>query len=182
MDLNVGMSVFYYLVDNWIMWIPGQSYWVPENIRQVNSSGFEVFSDLNYFIGLSKFKLGGYYSFTQSTIRNSEMENDPGLENQLPYTPVHLAAINLDWSLKDWHAGILTDFTGLRYVTTDNMSELPSYYLINIRTGKNFNWDSHLFSLDFRIDNLLNTSYQNVLYRAMPGRTYTMGIHYFINQ
>ena len=60
-------------------------------------------------------------------------------------------------------------------VTTDG------YLLVNLRAGKNFKINKQLISMDVRIDNILNKEYQSVLYRAMPGRTFLLGIHYLIN-
>ncbi len=180
-EARLSLSGFHYRVNDWIMWIPGPSYWIPENVRKVHASGLEISTSLARPVGPSVLGLEGYYSLTKSIIMESRLENSPGIGNQLPYTPVHLAAFTMNWEYKSWKAELITDHTGLRFVTTDNHSELPGFTLFNIRVSKQVPVFSQLLSIDLRADNILNTEYQNVRFRAMPGRTFHIGLNLFIN-
>jgi iron complex outermembrane receptor protein len=177
-DLKFSLSGYHYWVEDWILWTPGPSYWIPDNVRKVQAKGLEFKINLQTVRGLSDFLFNAYYSYSRSLIKESPTENDRSLGKQLPYTPIHLAAADLQWLYKQWHAGVQLDFTGKRFVTTDNESDLPGYMLINLRAGRNFRIHSQTIALDVRIDNVFNKQYQSVLYRAMPGRVFMVKINF----
>ena len=179
-DLNISLSGYHYWIDDWILWIPGPSYWVPDNVRKVMANGLELKSSLKFSWGFSEFQINGYFSLARSIIRETHQEDGREIGNQLPYTPRQLGAFDFEWLFNRWQAGIRLDYTGKRYVTTDNQSALPDYILFNLRAGRNFKINRQTISIDVHLDNLLNEQYQSVLYRAMPGRTLSMGIHYLI--
>jgi iron complex outermembrane receptor protein len=129
---------------------------------------------------LSQVKLN--YGYSKSIVRESTNEDDVGINNQLPYTPIHIGGLEYRGLIKNWYGSLSMNYTGLRYVTADNESDLPSYYLLNFRAGKNIKIKRQLLSIDFRINNLLNTSYQNMKFRAMPGRNYMIGINFLFNK
>jgi len=176
------LSTYYYNVDNWILWIPGPTYWIPENVRNVEAYGFDISSSVEFPIGSYLSQLNLNYGYSKSIVRESTNEDDVGINNQLPYTPVHIGGLEYRGLIKTWFGSISMNYTGLRYVTADNESSLPAYYLLNFRAGKNIKIKKQLLSIDFRINNLLNTSYQNMKFRAMPGRNYMIGINFLFNK
>ena len=181
-QIETTVSAFYYLVDNWIMWVPGPAYWVPENVRKVNAYGMDLLVHVRVKTGILQSDLNGNYGLSRSVIRASGNRDDIGVNHQLPYTPVHIAGAEYRATLRSWSAGLGVSFTGDRYVTADNESVMPSYVLINLRGGKFFNIGGHILSFDFRINNLFNTSYQNINFRAMPGRNYMIGLNFMFNK
>jgi len=181
-QFDAELSTYYYNVDNWIMWIPGPSYWIPENVRKVDAYGFDISSSMEIKTGLLLSQLSVNYGYSRSIVRESINEDDVGLNNQLPYTPVHVGGVEYRGMIKNWYGSLSMNYTGLRYVTADNESDLPPYYLINFRAGKNFKIKNQVLNVDFRINNMLNTSYQNMKFRAMPGRNYMIGINFMFNK
>ena len=181
-QLEAGLSTYYYNVDNWIMWIPGPTYWIPENVRKVEAYGFDITSGIDIPSGSYLSQLTVNYGYSRSIVKESINEDDVGLYNQLPYTPIHNGGLEYRGLIKNWYGSLSVNYTGLRYVTADNESSLPSYYLMNFRAGKNIKIKRQLLSIDFRINNLLNTSYQNMKFRAMPGRNYMIGINFLFNK
>ncbi len=181
-ELKINVAAYHYWVDNWIMWVPGPSYWVPDNVRGVHARGLEFRTSLRLGWGTSIMRLNGNFSFSNSIIKASADENDPGMGNQLPYTPSLLGAAGITWEKGPWVAAAYVDYTGRRFITTGNDSSLPGFLLMNLRAGRNFKIKDQILAVDFKINNIFNTPYENVLYRAMPGRTYTAGIHYLINR
>ena len=178
---KISLTGFHYSVHDWILWVPGGNYWVPDNVRKVNASGIEVKTAFVFPVGSSALEINGFYSLTRSIIRQSDAENPGGIGNQLPYTPVHLAGLNTAWNFRNWTASLLVNHTGKTFVTIDNDTALSGYFLLDLRASRNFLFRQHLLSVEMRVDNLLNEDYQNVIYRAMPGRTYLAGIHFFFN-
>jgi iron complex outermembrane receptor protein len=181
-QLEAELSIYYYNVDNWILWIPGPTYWIPENVRKVEAHGFDISSSLEIPSGSYLSQLTVNYGYSRSIVKESINEDDVGIDNQLPYTPVHMGGLEYRGLIKNWYGSLSMNCTGLRYVTADNESSLPSYYLLNFRAGKNIKIKRQLLSIDFRINNLLNSSYQNMKFRAMPGRNYLIGINFLFNK
>ncbi len=181
-NAEVNLGTYYYWIDDWIMWVPGPSYWVPENVRKVDSYGFELSGSIGFRIGSMATEISGNYAMPRSIIKASVNENDIGIGHQLPYTPVHMAGMNVTGTINTWYVNISGNYTGKRYVTSDNESELPAYALLNVRTGKNLNFGKQQMSVDFRINNVFNTSYEVVKFRAMPGINYMIGINFLFNK
>ena len=179
---NFSVTGFYYHVDDWILWMPAGSYWSPDNVRNVNASGLELKSTATMRLGRADIEFQGFYSLTHSLIANSGDENEKSSGNQLPYTPVHLAGMGVDYSCKLWSGGIYANTTGKTYVTTDNESSLPGYMLISLHVARKFLIGGQLLAIDGRIDNLFDSDYQNMLYRAMPGRTFLAGLQLYFTE
>ena len=58
-DLQIHSGLFSNRVKNWIVWIPGNGYWKPENVQKVKSEGIELSVNLN--INVSKlFRFASY--------------------------------------------------------------------------------------------------------------------------
>jgi iron complex outermembrane receptor protein len=176
------VSTYYYNVDNWIMWVPGPLYWVPENVRKVDAYGFEISSNIHFKTWEFLHEVSGNYGFTRSVVIESAIEDDIGVNNQLPYTPISVAGVEYRGIIKNWFGSLAGKFTGARFVTADNESTLPSYFLLDFRAGKNIYIKKQRLNINFRINNLLNVSYQNMNFRAMPGRNYMLGINFMFNK
>ena len=181
-QVETAVSTYYYNVDNWIMWVPGAIYWVPENVRQVDAYGFDLSANLRLKTGQLQSELSGNYGLSRSVIKTSVNEDDIGIGNQLPYTPVHITGAEYRGIVRGWLGELSMTYTGKRYVTADNESVMPSYFLVNLRVGKNFRIARQILNIDFRVNNIFNVSYQNMNFRAMPGRNYMIGINFMYNK
>jgi vitamin B12 transporter len=178
---RISLTGFYYHVDDWILWMPAGNFWAPDNVRQVDASGLEFKTGIDIPMGQAEIELNGFYSMTHSIIGNTGNEDARTVGNQLPYTPVHLAGLNVGWTDKYWSAAVHGNITGKTYVTTGNERQLQGYSLISLQGTRKIRISEQILAIDVRIDNLLNTDYQNVLYRAMPGRTFLAGIQFYFN-
>jgi len=67
----------------------------------------------------------------------------------------------------------------LRFVSSDNSSFLPAYNATNLSLSQNVSWQKRMFTLQVKINNLSNQSYQVMQYRPMPPRNYQLA--FFIN-
>ena len=57
-DLSFSPNIFNRNINNWIIWLPEQTFWTPQNLMQVWSRGLETRSELNYSINDFNLKLG----------------------------------------------------------------------------------------------------------------------------
>ena len=164
-------------VNDWILWLPGQSYWSPQNIRSVISRGLEATTSANHPIGQNSMKWQASYSFTSSVNQTGIDELDRSVGKQLPYVPLHNANFSTMFLANSWSVGLIADYTGKRYVTTDNESELPAYWLLNVTAAKTFKAGPVRFDIYAKLNNILNTTYQNIKNKAMPGFNFNLGLN-----
>ncbi len=172
---NLENSLTYYRmnVDNWIIWLPKGSSWVPENIREVLNQGIEYQGSAK--TQFSSWNIHANWSYTWSraiSIKGID-GNDSGKGNQLPYTPQHQANGKIALEKNGLTFSIQSFFVGQRQVTTDGPRTMPSFQLVNfglsyqkVQIGK------IQIPVNFQINNLFNTEYQVLYLRAMPGRSF----------
>jgi len=168
--LKTDLTGFHSRITNWIQWQPtSKGYWEAQNLKTVWTAGAEanVAVEVNWE-RVSAFTRGGY-SFTRSV--NMTDEADAMKEaDQLIYVPSHQYNVDGGFRWKGLSFVPSVDFTGKRYVSTDNSSHLPAYSLVNIKIGKDFRWPGWQFNLSLTGHNLMNTRYFSVVNRPVPGR------------
>lgn len=183
LSITADVALYYTLIDQRILWLPsfGNPWWTPVNVNTNSILGSDVSGGLqwqnrNWMIAVS---LGAQYVYSSTP----DLYN--GKTRIMMYTPQWLAsgAVSAGW--KGYTLSVRNQYTGKRFTTSDNSSFLPSFYLLSVHFQKEFKLpvpESKTFTrkpslLIFgRCDNLLNTSYQNVQARPMPGRSWQAGI------
>ncbi|WP_235893454.1 TonB-dependent receptor [Litoribacter populi] len=177
-NTQVETRVNYYrmTVENWIIWQPTGNFWSPSNIRDVTNSGVETFLEMRQKVGLGVIGLNLNYNYTSAQISSDDNESTVG--SQLPYTPLHKTNLQISYKLNSLRVFAAQTYVDENFVTTDNSLEIPSYTLYDIGAI----WDLQLFGQDLmlqgQIHNLLNTEYQVLRQRPMPGRNYHVNIHF----
>ncbi len=164
-------TVFASLINNWIIWKPTQfQYWTAQNIKKVFSRGNEISMSF-YRKGLISFKSILNYSFTLSTNMASYYTDDRSVGKQLIYIPKHLSNIFILLNYKKIDFSANLNFTSKRYTSTSNYGvyALNSYSLLNFSLSKYFYLKQYKSKISFKINNVLNTQYQAILFRPMPG-------------
>lgn len=190
LKLYGSMTGYRRLVDNWIVWY-GNSILTPHNIQQVSSRGLETEAHISYRLSKpqasydvyimdenpvsripSELYANMYYSYTLSTTAESAIPNDYSIGKQLPYVPRYQVKINSGYSNKNFDVQAIYTYTGYRFVTTDESQWLMPYHYLGLHGGYTFYHTSMplRYQVQVRINNLLNTQYQGIVGRMMPGR------------
>ncbi|MFY0606226.1 MAG: TonB-dependent receptor [Cyclobacteriaceae bacterium] len=174
-QLGTDINGFFTHSDDWIVWIPtAEGFWSPRNLRSVRILGLESSAFVRGQLFDSEQHLTGGYAYTQST---NQTGSNTG--NQLPYVPFH--HFNFGWR-SSFRYGLSThiqyDFIGRRYTTLDNtlLQSVPGFGLWDLgirsqRQIKDLEW-----SAEFKIRNITDQSYENLINRAMPGRNYQISL------
>ncbi len=180
-DFRFESSVFNRNIDNWIIWLPGQSYWSPQNKLKVWSRGIETSSKLQ--VQRSKLKCGisVMTNYVLSTNMQASTEGDASVGRQLIYVPMYSGHAKLSLEFKGFLLSYTHSYTGYRYTASDNTQYLVPYSIANIYCSKNFTFKGNRFSLFAQVDNLFNQQYQVVLSRPMPLRYYNAGLTILLN-
>ncbi|RPD49876.1 TonB-dependent receptor [Hymenobacter sediminis] len=169
--LQTELTGYRQLVDNWVQWTPGATYWSPRNLRQVRAQGLEASTQLGWQPGAYQLTARASYAFTHSEkTKGTAADSDP-VGRQLPFTPLHTAAFSTDHLWHGWQLNTTLNFTGLRYTDASATDFLPSYLLLNATVGRTIavapSWKLLVLAQGYNLTNLSYQSYDN---RAMPLR------------
>ncbi|SMG40346.1 iron complex outermembrane recepter protein [Marivirga sericea] len=174
------ITAYHNQVDNWIQWIPdNNSQWRPRNIKKVLARGIETSASVEFPVASElKFEANGQYSYTKSTVQESE-GNQNEIGKQLIYTPLHKANASASIIWKEFSIDVFQQRTGKVFTTNSNSEvfALQPFFL----TDLGLNWKSNLWHLSAKAQNLFNQEYSLYSGYAMPGRNYQLTIQYKIN-
>lgn len=181
-NLDFRSGFYYSKVNDWIQWVPtNYRFWMPKNVSEVMARGFETHLKMNYNFALWTFSVSGNYVYSYTTDESEYAQQYDANGKQLIYIPKHHANAFAEVRWKSWNMNYTLEFTGERTTSMNDDEffayQLPYYILHHISLGKQLN----RFRLEFKINNLLNESYQTVLWRAMPGRSYEIYLEFKIN-
>ncbi len=168
-------TVFNRTINNWILWLPGESFWSPQNILQVWSRGMETRSELKFTTQNFSFKINVMTNYVLSTNDKATTANDASLHKQLIYTPMYSGHLKLSLQYKKIAVSYLQNYTGYRYTSTDNTEFLTPYSLANIYAMYQFVIKNYSINFFAEANNIFNQQYQVLLNRAMPLVNYQAG-------
>lgn len=194
--IKLESEITYYrnIIDDWILWQPEGQVWRPSNVREVLAEGFDINFNLTYTKKDFKYTIQSNYAFAKSVTQNNLNEFDDTAGNQLPYTPKHRFNISQNLTYKTWFFSTNLNYTGLRFENLSNIEDqinsIPAFTLVNASLGKTFEfkrgrlnkgiWQKHQIQLFFRVNNIFDETYQNLIFRAMPQRNYEISLRFSI--
>ncbi len=169
---------FYALqVQDWIQWQPAPGgYSQPVNLSQVQGHGTEFSSNWQYQTR-HPFTISGGLAYAY-TISEQQLPNAQGQpqDRQLFYVPQHKVAGWAELGFRSWYLATDAAFTALRYSDNDNNRSLPAYFLANASLGKRFFYKTLQANVMAQVQNISNTVYQTMAYRAMPPRHFRVSL------
>lgn len=177
------LTVTFYssVVDNWILWIPVESFWTAENVQKVWARGIEIQAKQSLQPGKVRVLLAEGYTLSISTNEKKISENDASYKKQLIYTPLHRLFVRLNVMYAGFEMMIRQNFTSLAYTTRDNEEYVPGFATTDISVGKKFKFNKAAIDIWAVINNLFDAQYQVIRYRQMPGRNFAIRILFYIN-
>ena len=150
--------------------------WMPENIKQVWSRGVEAKLKLK----IKDFSIVGNYGFTKSTNELATNNLDNTVGEQLRYVPLHKGNLMFVIAKNDFQFSINQSYIG-EVITTHEIQEnktLPAFVLTDI--GLNWKSTHSPFSVQGKVKNLMDKSYQTYQNYPNPGRELLLTLNYII--
>lgn len=168
---KVTSAVFYNEYRDWISWQPQVGgRWRPIN-SDVITQGIEARLELN-----KKVTKGSAFYMRSNVTYVKSVNMRTGL--QLIYVPKIKAGGTVGMKMKNTSFSYAHDANGVRFISTDNMSQLPLFQLGTLRWMQRFPVkENGSIETSFTIHNLWNAEYQALLNFPMPGRYYTIQIN-----
>jgi len=182
--VNLSSTVFNRNIDNWIMWIPIGNYWSPTNIMKVWSRGIENSADVKFNLNPIMLKLGVRYDYTLSTGEKVAPGHQNELHQQLIYVPPHKASFIAGLAFKGYSFTYTQHYTSWVFTQADDKTFIDPYWIGNFVCSKTYALGGKGASVNFlfKVNNIWNTPYQVIAYRAMPGRNFEIGMSIQYNQ
>ena len=203
-SLKTRSTLFTRDVKNWIVWYGG-AILTPHNIQKVWSRGVEIDASFRYQLESVEpepaleikeiqivdqvqssnrkqatnlhFQL--LYSYTLSTTKESAIANDYSVGKQLPYVPRYQVKMNMGLTKNLFEIYYVYAYTGYRFVTTDESEYLLPYNTHNLFASYHLHLGKqHQLLTTFKVNNILNKSYESIVGRIMPGRNFSVGLNY----
>lgn len=174
---RMAIDMYSLLIDNLIQWVPGdQGLWSPQNVQKVWSRGVEISSktDFRLYDFKGYFRFG--YNYTPSTFRDTSVTGADVQNKQLVYIPLHKVVETFYAGKGKFYTMFSYSLTGKRFVQSDNKKSLPAYSLLDFYTGLTFRTTKLKFRLQAEIRNLMNTTFQSVLYYPEPGISFSINL------
>lgn len=167
---RIKSTAFYNNIYNYIQWQPANaSYWEAQNLGRVISRGVEAGVQAEYRpSGSLRIGWNNQYTYTRSTDMNAA-----NAERQLIYVPVHQGLSALRLYVKKIYFTAEYQYTGSRNTIDD---ALPAFGLLNGIIGYNFKGKKAGGHIQLRLNNILDTQYQVIAWRAMPGRNFMLDL------
>lgn len=159
---------FHRLVDQWILWLPINNLWTPENVQQVRTYGLENTLTWHKQWGNLQIDWLGRYDYVRSEPITTSIAGAEG--QQLIYTPIHQALTRLQAAWKGLQISYGHRYTSKRFTTHTNSHALPAFHLGFATLSYEKPWQQHTWLVQVRVDNCWNTSYDIFMGRRMPNR------------
>ena len=170
--MQLTATAFHNKVENWILWMPRGNVWKPINVDLVEVNGFEAGAKLE----AKGQTLQAAYTHSHTEVKEGFSEMRPFKGRQIALLPEDNLSASFTGRWRNWKWIFATSYTGRRS-TSDVFETMDAYWLCNTSLGYKFTlckkWQ---LGLQATVNNLLDTDYQTVPYKAMPGRHYQLEV------
>lgn len=171
--ISIAPSLQFSNVTNWIQWIPSNmGYWLPVNLKQVESRVFEL--PLTFTTTFGKYKVFSESRWLQT--KSEQFDFETMTRKKMIYTPEHTCASALGFGIEQWDVACRYRYTSERF--TDELNSgaraLPAYSVAGVLLKYSNATRRMNYSLCLDIDNLFDVRYESVRAYAIPGRVFTL--------
>lgn len=175
---TVELGFFNRNIHDWIQWSPRGNLWQPQNVLAVWTRGSELDIQLNFQKRHTTYFIRSNASLVFSTTVKSTIAHDLTVGKQLVYVPKLTGNVTLGFQFHRLSGQLLQQYTGKRFITTDESKFLSPYLLGQLTVGYDIPWhcNKRKFEVYIKIDNIYNVKYQTIVDRPMPGRQAFIGV------
>ena len=180
LETDIKLATYYGKISDWIVWLPENGYWTPENLALVEQKGLELETNISLLTKVGVFKFTNLGSLQFSTNLSERVTGDDALGKQLIYVPLLQLNESFSWSKNSWGFTMNYHYESRRFTADDHSSELSAYNIASLAIYKKMNLKYTMLDIGFRIDNLFSQEYQLVQGRPMPGRAIKLNFNYYL--
>lgn len=175
-EISNETSLFNRNIKDWIYWLGG-AVWTPHNLAEVHSRGLETETKISWNKNRFQIYLGLKTAYVLATTTASYLPHDNSIGDQIPYTPRYRGIGNIGFSWSGFFVNYNQQYTGYRFITTDESQFLNPYQTGDLQVSYTFPVAHYTFSVMGQIRNLWNRQYEVVNARPMPGRNFLVSMN-----
>lgn len=179
---TTNVTIFNRNIENWIIWLPGISYWTPNNVMSVWSRGMETNTTLSIKINKAKLIFSVLTNYVVSTNQQVKTENDASIDKQLIYVPMYSGMAKASLEFRGFTFSYRHNYTGYRYTSNDNTQFLNPFDLGSLYASYNLQIKNYAVDIFLQANNIWKEEYQVLLNRAMPLQNFNAGISFQFNK
>jgi vitamin B12 transporter len=160
-------------VTNWIQWIPtSMGYWMPVNLKEVESRVFELPLSLTASLGKYKIFSEARWMHTQSQLKDVMGEAN----KKMIYTPEHTYAGAIGLEAESLSVSLRYRYSAERYTDEMNTASrvLPAYDVAGMMIKYSAAIQRLSYNLCLDVDNVFDVRYESVRAYAIPGRVISL--------
>ncbi len=178
---RLAIALYQSRVHDQIVWLPGEAYWRPQNIRDVLSRGLEM--ENTTILWENRLTWVNRLTLNRTNKQNAEGENDNTAGNILPYHPQAQFYSSLELRFGPWTALAEYRYSSFSYTGIENSSRdfIPSYNVVNLFTTLSMPLAAHRMEISLNIYNLFNNQYETIKGYPQPPRYAGMGMAFHLN-
>jgi vitamin B12 transporter len=153
---------------NRIRWVPEGSLFSPINVSESKMAGIDLHASANFKLSSIRIK-----PYANLNLINPQSRFDESSEFYIQsFTPQIQSTTGIHLTYNSITINYLYTLTSRRYITSDESSYMPSFWITNC----GLSWTKSFLSLRLDVLNLFNANYQNFPWRPMPGRSFQFGL------
>lgn len=177
--LDAGLAIEWKRIDDYILWRPvSGNIWSPSNVRQVEIRCLEPHVKFLWIGKENRFHWKSSFQYLSAVSRKVyDASQLSAIGKQLIYTPVlqWRNELNYKWKNK-WISSVSHIYMGERSGTGDHSHILDPAHLLSFRVIRVLKFRKLEYSFGVQAENILNTEYQLIAYRPMPGFTANLNL------
>ncbi|MCX7833274.1 MAG: TonB-dependent receptor [Ignavibacteria bacterium] len=165
-----------------ITWLynPQLGIWTPVNIGKTLSNIFSIDFKSIYNLGTNiSLVINANYTYNNAKKVNEDYIGDLSKDKQLPYVPIDLFKLDLNFMYKDLGINLFYNLIGKRYSDAQNTESLNPAGVLDGNVYYNLKFDYFRLRLTFEINNITNTDYSIMPGYPMPLRNYLLKLSLF---
>lgn len=174
-------TAYYGIVNDWIQWYPSSDFssvWQAQNLWKVKNSGLEFKTSFQWRMSKSsKLDVRFFYTYNNSHVVDDDGEGSSE-QKQLILVPINMVFVPITYSFKQLSFSINYNYTGKRYTDNRNENYLAPYTLVDL--GINYTIFKNKIDVAFRLNNILDQSYETYPGQPLPGINFNLQLRWQI--
>lgn len=168
------------MINDRIIWIPVNSFfWSPRNLSNTKTEVIttevcfnkELFKKFNITLSCN-------YNYNFSRKINKDYLNDPAVNKQIIYVPLHTLKFNSGLTYKGFSINLFYTAYSRRFTDSDNKNYLPAFDVVDGNITYCFDIKKIKTELKFELNNINDANYQIISGYPMPLRNYKLSINF----
>ncbi|MEX0780447.1 MAG: TonB-dependent receptor plug domain-containing protein [Balneolales bacterium] len=173
-------QVFINRLKNGIQWLALGSNYRPQNIREIQSQGFEIQSNTTLLHDLFRLKVSQLVSGTWATYGKPRFPGDQATGNQLVHTPRWQYRLTFSLFSGPVNSMVAYRRVGERFTDENNISTIDAYSAVDFSISYNLEILGIRSGIRWNINNLLDSSYEVIPFYPIPGRNHLVTLKFNI--